>query len=90
LTAFVQFRPANGRAQIPLKQVFNFRQINSIESRIMTLRLELIGVIANINAILRTDRGSICKPEYRNLKTKYSEIRGQINALKSFRDSLKG
>jgi hypothetical protein len=69
--------------------MFNYRHMNNIEARIISLRLELIRVVAAIRTVLKADRSAIGKPEYSNLKLKYSDIRGQIDALKAYKENLK-
>jgi len=57
------------------------KQINNIDIRINSLRLELIKIIADINNMVRTNNAKTRQKEYDALKSKYYETNQLVEAL---------
>ena len=64
------------------------KQINSIEIKINSLRLELIKIIAEINRMVSTNNAKTRATEYNALKQKYYDTNKLVEDLTSEKNKL--
>ncbi len=64
------------------------KQINNIEIKINSLRLELISIIADINRMVSTNNAKTRVNEYNALKKKYYDTNQEVELLNAEKNKL--